>query len=160
MNVANRGCKGIIVNVGGKVWANEGTDRRLQIGAGGTGFAYPLVDTVQVDGIIGAPSDGCYFEIGTNAQLVKIWGTGSIDISRFRCPGGIGASGGGVMTIDADININLWKATNYGLSLVYNPAATYNYTFNIKPGKTVAVKSVDGYFHNSQATATTFGRYN
>jgi serine protease inhibitor len=159
MNASNRGCKGIIINAGGKLWANEATDRRLQIGGGGTGFAYPLVDTVQIDGVLGGPSDGCYIEPGANAQLVKIWGTGSIDISRLRCPGGIGSAGGGTMTIDVDININLWKATNYGLSLVYNPALTDNYTLNIKPGKTVAIKSVDGYFHNSQATATSFGRY-
>ena len=158
MNGANRGCKSIIINAGGKLWANETTDRRLQIGAGGTGFAYPLVDTVQIDGVIGGPGDGCYFEIGVNAQLVKIWGTGSVDLSRFRCPGGIGAAGGGAMTIDVDINMNFWKAANYGMSLVYNPAATDNYTLNIKPGKTVAIKSADGYFHNSQNTAT-YGRY-
>jgi len=158
MNGANRGCKGIIINAGGKLWANESTDRRLQIGSGGTGFTYPLVDTVQIDGVVGGPGDGCYFEIGTNAQQVKIWGTGSIDISRFRCPGGIGSTGGGVMSIDVDININLWKTANYALSLVYNPALTDNYTFNIKPGRTVSVKSPDGYFHNSQNT-TSYGRY-
>ena len=158
MNGANRGCKGIIVNAGGKLWANEATDRRLQIGAGGTGFSYPLVDTVQIDGVVGGPGDGCYFEIGTNAQLVKIWGTGTIDISRFRCPGGIGSTAGGAMAIDIDININLWKTVNYALSLVYNPALTDNYTLNIKPGRTVTVKSPDGYFHNSQNTAT-YGRY-
>jgi len=106
MNGANRGCKGIIINAGGKLWANEASDRRLQIGAGGTGFTYPLVDTVQIDGVLGGAGDGCFFEIGTNAQLVKISGTGSIDISRFRCPGGIGAAGGGAMTIDVDINIH------------------------------------------------------
>ena len=158
MNGANRGCKGIIINAGGKLWANEATDRRLQIGAGGTGFLYPLVDTVQIDGVLGGPSDGCYIEPGVNAQLIKIWGTGSIDISRFRCPGNIGSTGGGLMTIDVDINMNLWKTVNYALSLVYNPNANDNYTFNIKPGRTVAVKSADGYFHNSQNTAT-YGRY-
>ena len=158
MNGANRGCKSIIINTGGKLWANEATDRRLQIGAGGTGFTYPLIDTVQIDGVIGGPGDGCYFEIGTNAQLVKISGTGSVDLSRFRCPGGIGSAGGGAMTIDVDINMNFWKTANYGLSLVYNPAATDNYTFNIKPGRTVAIKSADGYFHNSQNT-TTYGKY-
>ena len=158
MNGANRGCKGIIINAGGKLWANEATDRRLQIGAGGTGFLYPLVDTVQIDGVLGGPSDGCYIEPGTNAQLIKIWGTGSIDISRLRCPGNIGSTGGGVMTIDVDINMNLWKTANYALSLVYNPNANDNYTFNIKPGRTVAVKSADGYFHNSQNTAS-YGRY-
>jgi serine protease inhibitor len=159
MNGANRGCKGIIINSGGKLWANEATERRLQIGAGGTGFAYPLVDTVQVDGVVGGPGDGCYFEVGVNAQLVKIWGTGSIDIARFRCPGNIGSSGGGVMSIDVDINMNIWKSANYALSLVYNPNANDNYTFNIKPGRTVATKSADGYFHNSQNTAS-YGRYN
>ena len=158
MNGANRGCKSIIINAGGKLWANESTDRRLQIGAGGTGFAYPLVDTVQIDGVLGGAGDGCYFEIGTNAQLVKIFGSGTVDISRFRCPGGIGSTGGGAMAIDIDININLWKTANYAMSLVYNPALTDNYTLNIKPGRTVTVKSPDGYFHNSQNTAT-YGRY-
>ncbi len=155
MNGANRGCKGIIINAGGKLWANEATDRRLQIGAGGTGFTYPLVDTVQVDGTLGGPSDGCYIEVGTNAQLVKIWGTGTVDLSRFRCPGG---NSGGTMTIDVDINMNFWKSANYAISLVYNPAATDVYTMNIKPGRTVATKSVDGYFHNSQNLGT-YGKY-
>ena len=158
MNGANRGCKGIIINSGGKLWANETTDRRLQIGAGGTGFTYPLVDTVQIDGVLGGAGDGCYLEMGTNAQLVKIFGSGTVDISRFRCPGGIGSTGGGAIAIDIDININLWKTANYAMSLVYNPALTDNYTLNIKPGRIVTVKSPDGYFHNSQNTAT-YGRY-
>ena len=158
MNGANRGCKSIIINAGGKLWANEAADRRLQIGSGGTGFAYPLVDTVQIDGVIGGPGDGCFFEIGVNAQLVKISGTGSVDLSRFRCPGGIGSAAGGAMTIDVDINMNFWKTANYGFSLVYNPSATDNYTLNLKPGKTIAIKSPDGYFHNSQNT-TTYGKY-
>ena len=158
MNGANRGCKGIIINAGGKLWANETADRRLQIGSGGTGFSYPLVDTVQIDGILGGAGDGCFIEIGVSAQLVKISGSGTVEISRFTVPGGIGSAAGGALAIDVDININLWKSANYAMSIVYNPALTDNYTLNIKPGRTVTIKSPDGYFHNSQNTAT-YGRY-
>ena len=154
MNLANRGCKSIIIQTGGKLWANETTARRLQIGSGGTGFAYPLVDTVQIDGTLGGPSDGVFMESGTQAQLIKVSGTGSIDILRIRMPGGAA----GALTLSIDANINLWQAANYALTAVYNPAASDDYTVNILSGRTVAIKTVDGYFHNSQNSAT-YGKY-
>lgn len=160
MNAANRGCKGIIVQSGGKLWANEVTARRLQIGAGGTGFTYPLVDTVQVDGVLGGPSDGLFIESGTNAQEIKISGSGSIDVQRIRLIGGAGAAAGGSLTVNIDANINLWQAANYAFSACYNPQATDNYVVNINTGKTVAIKTVDGYFHNNSiGSGIGFGSY-
>ncbi len=154
MNGANRGCKGIVINAGGKLWANETTGRRLQIGAGGTGWTYPLVDTVKIDGVLGGPSDGVYIESGSACQTMNITGSGSIDILRMRLPGGAGASAAGQLTVNIGANINLWQATNYALSAVYNPAVTDDYTINILQGATVTTKTTDGYWHNSQNTAT------
>lgn len=160
MNASNRGCKSIIIQSGGKLWANETAARRLQIGAGGTGFTYPLVDTVQIDGILGGSTDGIYLESGTNAQEIKISGSGSIDIQRIRLIGGSGAAAGGSLTVNIDANINLWQAANYAFSACYNPQATDNYVVNINAGKTLAIKTVDGYFHsNSLGSGSGFGNY-
>ncbi|WP_207497295.1 T9SS type A sorting domain-containing protein [Aridibaculum aurantiacum] len=161
MGASNRGCKSIIIANGGKLWANETTARRLQLGAGGTGFTYPLVDTVQVDGALGGASDGLFIESGTNAQHIKIFGSGTIDIQRIRTIGGSGATDAttpGVLMVDIDANINLWQASNYALSLVYNPATTDNYTLTIFPNRTVTVKEPTAYAHNSQ-NSTNYGRY-
>jgi hypothetical protein len=161
MGGANRGCKSLIIQSGGKLYANEATGRRLQFGAGGTGFAYPLIDTVQIDGVLGGASDGIYIESGTNSQQIKIFGTGSIDIQRIRTGGGGGATDPvtpGLFNLDIDANINLWQAANYSLSLVYNPQTTDNYTMTIFPGKTVAIKDPTGVFHNNQ-NVVTYGKY-
>ena len=160
MGDVNRGCKGMVIQAGGKLWGSGNTtDRRLQIGAGGTGFTYPLVDTLQVDGTLGGVNDPMYIESGANCQNLKVFGSGSIDIKRIRTPGGNGPSAGGVMNFDVDENINLWQTANYALSIVYTtPNVTDNYTFTIFPGRTVAIKSADGVFHNS-SNATTYGNY-
>ena len=160
-NGSNRGGKGIVVQSGAKVWANEVTARRLQIGAGGTGFVYPLVDTVQVDGILGgSPTDGLYLETGAAAQLVKLYGTGAIDIQRLRIPGGAGSAAGGMQTLNIDMDMNLWQVANYAFSIKYNPAATDNYTLNLAAGKTIAIKTADGYFHNNSGVAAGNYTYN
>lgn len=161
MGDANRGCKGIIIQAGGKLWNTGGAaDRRLQIGAGGTGFTYPLVDTVQVDGTLGGPNDPMYIESGTNAQQIKIFGSGSIDIKRIRTIGASGSASGGVLILDVDANVNLWQAANYAFTGIYNPSATDNYTVNIFPGRTVSVKTADGYFNNNSiGSGTGFGNY-
>src|SRR5206468_1813707 len=87
MGDVNRGCKSIIIQTGGKLWGSGNTaDRRLQLGAGGTGFTYPLVDTMQVDGVMGGANDPMYIESGANAQNVKVYGSGAIDIKRIRTP--------------------------------------------------------------------------
>jgi hypothetical protein len=158
---ANRGCKGIIIQAGGKLWNNGGAgDRRLQIGAGGTGFTYPLVDTVQVDGVMGGASDPMFIETGVNAQQVKIFGTGSIDVKRLRTVGNAGAGFGGALTVDIDINMNFWQTANYAFTAIYNPAAGDNYTINIFPGRTVSLKTADGYFNNNSiGSGTGFGTY-
>ncbi len=159
-NLANRGCKSLYIQTGGKLWANEATARRIQIGAGGTGFLYPLVDTVNIDGIFGGANDGIFLETGAAAQLVKIYGTGTIDMQRLRTPGGAGAAAGGTQTVNIDMDMNLWQAANYAFSIKYNPTATDNYTVNIATGKTITVKAVDGYFHNSAGAAAGTYTYN
>ena len=157
MGDANRGCKGIVIQAGGKLWGSGNlADRRLQIGSGGTGFTYPLVDTIQVDGALGGANDPMYIETGVNAQQVKIFGTGSIDIKRIRT---IGAAAG-PLTFDINADVNLWQAANYALTLLYNPSAADVYTMNIFAGKTVSVKAVDAYFNNnSVGSGTGFGTY-
>ncbi len=158
---ANRGCKGIIIQAGAKLWGSGNTaDRRLQIGQGGTGFTYPLVDTVQVDGTLGGANDPMFIETGINAQQVKIYGNGSIDVKRLRIIGASGSASGGALTMDIDINMNLWQAANYAFSAVYNPAATDNYTVNIGASKTIAIRTADGYFHNNAiGSGSGFGNY-
>jgi hypothetical protein len=162
MGDAARGCKGVIIQSGGKLWGSGNTaDRRLQIGAGGTGFAYPLIDTIQVDGVMGGPSDRMYIESGANSQQLKFFGSGTIDILRIRTPGNnapVDPTTPGVFSLDIDINMNLWQTANYALSIVYNPAVTDNYSMTIFPGKTVSIKDPTGVFHNGQ-NILTYGKY-
>ncbi len=157
MGAANRGCKGIVIQAGGKLYANEAAARRLQIGAGGTGFTYPLVDTIQVDGALGAANDGLYLESGAAAQTIKLFGSGTVDIQRIRTVGG---ATGGVLNFNIDVNVNLWQASNYALTSAYNATASDVYTINILAGRTVAIKSTSGVFHNSQTSGTANGIHN
>ena len=60
MAASSRNCKGMIIQSGGKLWANQTGSITLKVGGGGTGFTYPLVDTVQVDGTLGGANDGVY----------------------------------------------------------------------------------------------------
>lgn len=161
MGAANRNTKGVIIQSGGKLWAGETTARRLQLGTGGTGFTYPLVDTLQVDGVLGGASDGVYIESGANAQQIKIYGTGSVDVQRMRLAGGNGAADAtnpGLLNVDVDINMNLWQAGNYAFSPVYNPAATDNYTITIFPGRTITLKDPTATLYNNQNTST-YGKH-
>ena len=158
MNAANRSCHGLIIENGGKLWANQVGPLRLQVGTGGTGFLYPVNDTLQNDGVLGGAGDGLYIETGTNAQNITITGSGSFDILRIRTPGGNGSAAGGVMNLLIDANINLYQASNYALTAVYNPTLTDNYSITINAGKTVKLMDVAGYFHNS-ASSSTYGNY-
>lgn len=158
MNAANRSCHGLIIENGGKLWANQVAPLRLQIGTGGSGFTYPINDTLQNDGALGGVGDGLFLETGSNAQNITITGSGSFDILRIRTAGGNGAAAGGIMNLIIDANINLYQPVNYALSIVYNPAVTDNYTLTINSGKTVKIFDTAAYFNNAQ-NSVSYGNY-
>ncbi|UAY50711.1 T9SS type A sorting domain-containing protein [Ferruginibacter albus] len=154
----NRACHGMVIQSGGKLWAGKSTPRRLQIGAGGTGFTYPVNDSLINNGVLGGPGDGLYIETAANSANITLTGTGAYDILRLRTPGGSGATAGGVLNFIIDANLNLYQQSNYALSVVYNAALTDNYTLTINSGKTVTIKDPTGYFHNSEVK-NTYGNY-
>jgi hypothetical protein len=154
MNASNRACMSLFVEAGGKLWANETTARRLQLGTGGTGFLYPQTGTCTNNGTIGGATDGIFFEPGTNCQNLTFSGTGSTIGQRLRMPGGYGSAAGGVVNVVFDQNITFTQAANYALSASYNPTATDNYSITINAGKTITVSDAAGYFNNNSGTAT------
>jgi len=158
LNSANRACNGITIESGGKLWQGSASAFRLQIGAGGTNYPYPLNDSLINNGVLGGASDGLYVEQGARAGTLTLTGSGSYDIGKIRTPGGNGGTVNGVFNLIIDANINLYQQSNYALTIVYNPTLTDNYTMTINAGKTVKVISPSGYFHNSQSSAT-YGRY-
>jgi len=160
MNGGNRSCYGMLVENGGKIWANEAAARRLQVVNGGTGFLYPQTGTITNNGVMGGVGDGLFFETGTNCQNVTFTGTGSTIVQRLRVPGGFGSTAGGIVNITIDMNITFTIANNYALSLVYNPQATDNYFLTINPGVTVTISDPGGYFNNnSLGSGAAFGNY-
>ena len=159
---AGRSCRSLTVEAGGKLWADSPAAIRLQVCTGGTGYPYPINDTIKIDGTLGGPGDGLLIEPGTNAANVFITGSGSIDLLRMRMPGGLAgnAANGGVLNMVIDANINLYQNNNYALSAVYNPASSDNYSMTINPGKTVRLMDTSGYWHNNQyGTNLVFGNY-
>jgi hypothetical protein len=154
----NRSCYGLVVENGGVLWVGSSSPFRLQLATGGTGFPYPVSDTVQNDGVIGGVGDGIFFEPGTNAANITLTGTGTYAIEKIRFPGGIGSTAGGIVNMIIDANINLYQSANYALSLVDNPTLTDNYTVTINAGKTVTTMDPSGFFHNSQNVGT-YGNY-
>lgn len=160
MNGGNRTCHGMLIEAGGKLWANEATARRLQLVNGGTGFLYPQTDVITVNGELGGVGDGLFFEAGTNCQNVTINGTGSIIVSRLRVPGGLASLAGGVVNITIDQNITFSIANNYAASLIYNPQVTDNYTLTVNAGKTLTISDPGGYFNNNSiGTGGGWGHY-
>lgn len=158
MGGANRSCLGLTVEATGSLLAGETTARRLQIGNGGTGFTYPQTGVVTNNGTIGGPTDGIFFENGTNAAVVTLTGTGVYQVQRLRMPGGMASDKGGAVQVNIDQNITFTQAANYALSAVYNPAVTDNYVVNINAGKTVTIAGT-GYFHNGVASTVAGGNY-
>jgi hypothetical protein len=152
---ASRSCRSLNIEVGGKLWANSISPTRLQVCSGGTGYPYPINDTIKVDGILGGPGDGLLIEPGPNAANVTITGSGSIDLLRIRMPGGLAgnATNGGVLNMILDANINLYQHDNYALTAVYNPTTTDNYSITIRPGKTIRLMDTSGFWHNNQYTS-------
>jgi hypothetical protein len=150
MNGGNRSCLGMKVEATGKLWANETSARRLQVATGGTGFTAPQNWTIENNGTMGGPTDGLYFEPGTNCGTVTLAGTGTYQVQRIRVPGGLTAQ----VNVIIDRDIQLTQSANYAASLVYNPTATNNFSMTINSGKVASTTAADGYFHNNASTST------
>lgn len=161
MSGANRACMSLYIDVNGSLINSDGTDRRLQMGTTNASYPYPISDSIHVMGNLGGTTSttgAIYVETVVNVGTLKFLGNGTIAMRRMRFPGGAGSAAGGALNVIIDNNITLTQSANYVISAVYNPALTDNYTITINPGKTVTTTAADGFFHNSQNSAT-YGKY-
>lgn len=155
---ATKSCLNLIIETGGTLTPGA----TLRVGVASSGLGGGFTDTLQVDGTLGAPGSQANLELGTSCKLLRIYGTGNIQMGRFRpnnnnlnYPGGPNANGatGASVLIDKDMTLSV--SGNYAFSATNSAPVNDSTSVTILAGRTVTITDPTSYFHNDLSSSGT-----
>ena len=159
---ATKSSLNLIIEAGGTL--TPGATLRVGVASSASGGGF--VDTLKVDGTLGAPGSQFALELGTSCKSLWITGTGTIQMGRFRpnnnnlnYPGSmaLNAGTGAVVIFDKDINFS--QSGNYAFSGFNSTPVNDSITLVIPSGRTIVLSDPTSYFHNDlSASATAKGK--
>ncbi len=160
---ATKSCLNLIIETGGIL--NPGATLRVGVASSALGGGF--VDTLLVNGTLGAPGSQMALELGTSCKLLWVTGTGTIEMGRFRPNNGnlnypgslsLNAGTGAVVLFDKDITFS--QSANYGFTALNSAPVNDSITLTILPGRTITLSDPTSSFHNDlSSSATANGRF-
>ena len=152
--VATKSCLNLIVESGGTL--NPGATLRVGVASSALGGGF--VDTLKVDGTLGAPGSQFALELGVSCKSLWVTGTGTIQMGRFRpnngnlnYPGSASLNAGTGTSVLFDKDITFSQSGNYAFSALNSGPANDSISLTILPGRTITLSDPTSSFQEIEA---------